>query len=168
MQGASEGMCQCTCAPGGPLVETLPAYLPTPLPASAGRSTLALPLQHLHPPVLPYATRPPAHPASARFTLPYPSLPTCLVVTLILQFTFYEPVRSTFEYSSRLACPGTMGPPLCLTELQREAGGNGTPRLVWGDTGGWGGSMKCLGGQAGVQAWLGGCRRAAIHSSYCT
>ncbi len=52
-----------------------------------------------------------------------------------MQITFYNPVRSSFEYSSRLTCPGSMGPPLCLAELEREAGGLQAPRLVWGDTG---------------------------------
>ncbi|PRW05751.1 WD repeat-containing on Y chromosome-like [Chlorella sorokiniana] len=46
--------------------------------------------------------------------------------------TFYDPVRSSFEYSSRLTCPGTMGPPQCLAELQREAGA--PLGLLWGDT----------------------------------
>ena len=55
-----------------------------------------------------------------------------------MQLTYYDPVRSsTYEYSSRFSCPGSMGPPLCLAELQRDAGAAPhSPRLVWGDTGG--------------------------------
>ncbi|KAL4440619.1 hypothetical protein ABPG75_003620 [Micractinium tetrahymenae] len=57
--------------------------------------------------------------------------------------TFYEPVRSSFEFSARMSCPGTMGPPLCLAELQRDMGGGGVPRLVWGDTEGSVMLLKC-------------------------
>lgn len=57
----------------------------------------------------------------------------CPLCPLPPQITFYDPVRSSFELSSRLTCPGTMGPPQCLAELQREAGA--PPGLLWGDTG---------------------------------
>lgn len=64
----------------------------------------------------------------------FPHLPTCFP----LQMTFFDPVRTTWEYCSRLACPGSMGPPLCLAQLQRDGGvGVPPPRLVWGDTGAW-------------------------------
>lgn len=61
------------------------------------------------------------------------------------QITFYDPVRSTFELSSRLTCPGTMGPPQCLAELQREA--EAPPGLLWGDTG----ESSCGRGLAGLR-----------------
>lgn len=70
-------------------------------------------------------------------------LPLVRMLPIPPQLTFYDPVRSTFEYSGRYTCPGAMGPPLCLAELAREEGAGpgglpGPPRLVWGDTGGWG------------------------------
>jgi hypothetical protein len=74
--------------------------------------------------------------------------------------TFYDPVRPGcgYEYSGRLSCPGTMGPPLCLAELQQEAGGGPqAPRLVWGDTGG------CVGGGAAARLRESECRLLSCH-----
>lgn len=76
-------------------------------------------------------------PAQSRLLLaPVPQqLPRLCPAPTPVQLTFYQPTRSGFEFSARLSCPGTMGPPLCLAELERDMIGGGPPRLVWGDTG---------------------------------
>ncbi|KAL4852837.1 WD repeat-containing protein 64 [Chlorella vulgaris] len=59
--------------------------------------------------------------------------------------TFYDVMRSGYEYSGRLTCPGSLGPPLCLATLRRggAGGGHAPPRLVWGDTEGCVMLLKC-------------------------
>ncbi|KAL4420053.1 hypothetical protein ABPG77_007492 [Micractinium sp. CCAP 211/92] len=57
--------------------------------------------------------------------------------------TWYESARTGFEFSARLSCPGAMGAPLCLAELQRNVVEGGAPRLVWGDTEGSVMLLKC-------------------------
>lgn len=66
---------------------------------------------------------------------PHAGCPVPCQAAAPVQLTWYEPSRSGFEFSARLSCPGILGPPLCLAELERDVVGGGAPRLVWGDTG---------------------------------
>lgn len=84
-----------------------------------------------------------AAPAALLATEPLRSPPPLMCVSH-LQIIFYKAVRTGFDYVGRLTCPGTLGPPLCLDQLQPGAAG-GPSRLVWGDTGerGRGGALGC-------------------------
>lgn len=81
---------------------------------------------------------------STALTLPRLGIPLfvnhslcCTLLHSAAQITFYDVMRSGYEYSGRLTCPGSLGPPLCLATLRRggPGGGHAPPGLVWGDTG---------------------------------